>query len=361
MMEKELFDAAAGELESHAWPSGHGSFGVVDAGPGIFVLGEPARLYPTATSPGVRSSTCTSSTTMSLLPPKPIATTPIAMTPISTSSTDTPPIETCPTMVPSAAMRATCLEVAHSAGCPLGRTRAPVATTVWLAVYEHGFGLDISVHASSARAKQALVEVALAQCTRDADIRAAVVARFGAVPDRGADRLPGEPRPRFGSGPHGPREGELLDGASSGGSLMDRLLDEWSSLAEGEALWMTESEVESDEAARDVLDSFEPMERLRPVAFEGAVVGRSADCDPFEAPPPVSELATLPATARIEPPVASASPCDDAREAAMYRLLDESEEWWWSSAHSARAVGLSHGTHGMPALAPSRGAGPPYG
>ena len=103
----------------------------------------------------------------------------------------------------------------------------PTAATVHLVVYEHRFGLDISVHASAQCAREALTDTATAQCARDPVIRAAVCERFGNWPASGFTE----------------RE-------------MEELLDDWSELASGERLWTTEcivlgASVSSHEASSD--------------------------------------------------------------------------------------------------------------
>jgi hypothetical protein len=86
---------------------------------------------------------------------------------------------------------------------------------VHLAIYEHRFGLDVSVHATAERALAALNDTATAQCARDPAIRAAVCERFGRWPACGFS------------------EDEL-----------EELLEAWSELSDGERLWTTECVVQ---------------------------------------------------------------------------------------------------------------------
>lgn len=91
-------------------------------------------------------------------------------------------------------------------------------TLVHLAVYEHRFGLDISVHVSRRAALAALGGIALDQCTRDPEIRAAAVRAIGG-----------------------------WNAATMDEDELEVLLDHWSELAPGEALWLSACVVENEE------------------------------------------------------------------------------------------------------------------
>ena len=97
--------------------------------------------------------------------------------------------------------------------------RGPVE--VHLAIYEHRFGLDVSVHATAELAMAALTDTATAQCARDPAIRSAVCERFGRWPACGFT------------------EREL-----------EELLEAWSDLSDGERLWTTECVVHGFDATR---------------------------------------------------------------------------------------------------------------
>lgn len=90
--------------------------------------------------------------------------------------------------------------------------------TVHLALYAHGYGVDVSAHPSHAAAMAAAGGVALDQCARDPDIREAVTRRFG-----------------------------RWNAAEMDDRRLAELLDAWSELAPGESLWVTECVLEAEE------------------------------------------------------------------------------------------------------------------
>lgn len=186
------------------------------------------------------------------------------------------------------------------ADCIAGREHraasAPPAT-VYIAAYHHRFGFDLSAHATHADAESRLLSIAWQQCMRDADIRAAVDARFGPLL---ADRPPLEPpfvadehepfarsRTRFEAeiqideADAWPCDGDSIDAGSGRSESMriedgprwhehsrstdrearrrtfcEQLLDEWPQLAGGEQLWVVSCEVEREQSVDAEGDSF---------------------------------------------------------------------------------------------------------
>lgn len=176
-----------------------------------------------------------------------------------------------------------------------GREAAAPPPVVYLAAYQHRYGVDLSAHGSRDHAESRLLSIAWQQCMRDADIRAAVDARFGPLvseepplehpfeADLHDDRIgageavvdwidgndDGEARrftsPLDADGPMAlaARDGVFAgmdadNGCSSRESREDRrertrrtfcekLLEEWPEFARGEALWIVECVVEHEE------------------------------------------------------------------------------------------------------------------
>lgn len=87
--------------------------------------------------------------------------------------------------------------------------------SVFIAIYEHRYGLDISAHASRDAATTALIDTARSQCARDPEIREAVTARYGTWPAGDMTR-----------------------------EELEKLVGEWNDLAPSEALWIAECTIE---------------------------------------------------------------------------------------------------------------------
>jgi hypothetical protein len=94
--------------------------------------------------------------------------------------------------------------------------REATQPTVFVAAYMHRFGIDFTAHATRELAERRLHHVATMQCARDESLRERVVDRFGAWPAQDI----------------------------SSDSLQD-MFDEWHAVAEGEALWVAECNVEA--------------------------------------------------------------------------------------------------------------------
>lgn len=190
------------------------------------------------------------------------------------------------------------------------RERRDVAAVVYVAAYQHRFGVDLSAHESRDNAEARLLSIAWNQCMRDPEIRAAVDARFGPLVSeeppleppfeadldreadaethgevdlfvdgasasaeaRGLDDRGDDPMPRLGATSDSatalvPSERDPSPGSgawdwprrSGHGSaaesvhherrrtFCEQLLEEWPSFAKGESLWIAECAVEKDE------------------------------------------------------------------------------------------------------------------
>lgn len=164
-----------------------------------------------------------------------------------------------------------------------GQTPSPPPSVVYIAAYQHRFGVDLSAHDSRDNAEARLLSIAWQQCMRDSDIRAAVDARFGPLV---SEQPPLEPP--FEADLHsvedavcaaGDEAGRHLglapqDAATSGSShgcprdrgdvsveersraerrrtFREQLLEEWPELSRGEFLWIAECIVEQDERSAD--------------------------------------------------------------------------------------------------------------
>jgi hypothetical protein len=203
------------------------------------------------------------------------------------------------------------------ADCIAGREERKASgppPVVYIAAYHHRFGFDLSAHATHADAESRLLSIAWQQCMRDADIRAAVDARFGPLL---ADQPPLEPpfvvdahepfarsRTRFeaelqldeadawpcdydstdaGSGwsesmctedsPQRHDHSRSTDREARRRTFCQQLLDEWPQLAGGEQLWVVSCEVEHEhslDAEGEVLEE---------------ALGEAEDCSHDETPP----------------------------------------------------------------------------
>lgn len=160
------------------------------------------------------------------------------------------------------------------------RDREPSAppATVYIAAYQHRFGVDLSAHASRDHAETRLLSIAWQQCMRDAEIRAAVDARFGPLvsqeppmePPFDADLHSGDEGTDGDSGselvttlPSRPIETAMPPGGEDARSRDDaedrhqrrrrtfceKLLEEWPDFVRGEALWIVECVVEQENTA----------------------------------------------------------------------------------------------------------------
>jgi hypothetical protein len=165
------------------------------------------------------------------------------------------------------------------------RDREPSAppAVVYIAAYQHRYGVDLSAHGSRDNAESRLLSIAWQQCMSDAAIRAAVDARFGPLvseepplePPFEADLHRGEVEPEgdgrrwegpvaltpptrssSSSSPVGDTDARP-DGDSeerrerTRRTFCEKLLEEWPEFARGEALWIVECAVEQqDEPTR---------------------------------------------------------------------------------------------------------------
>jgi len=181
----------------------------------------------------------------------------------------------------------------HAGAC------APKPALVYIAAYQHRYGVDLSAHASHDQAEARLLSIAWQQCMSDASIRAAVDARFGPLvadeppleppfesdPDANSDpfndfapsgeaasqvRLdptmqaapPGsitawDPRCEGSSNAHHEPESDVdwqwtaakpsPDREERRRTFCEQLLDEWPQFARGEALWIVECVIEEDD------------------------------------------------------------------------------------------------------------------
>lgn len=167
------------------------------------------------------------------------------------------------------------------------RDRKPSAppAVVYIAAYQHRFGVDLSAHGSRDNAESRLLSIAWQQCMSDAAIRAAVDARFGPLvseepplePPFEADLHRGEDEPDGGDrrwevpvaltsrtcSTSNPTSNSIEDtGARPDAdseerrertrrTFCEKLLEEWPEFARGEALWIVECAVEQqDEPTR---------------------------------------------------------------------------------------------------------------
>jgi hypothetical protein len=158
------------------------------------------------------------------------------------------------------------------------REPSPPPSVVFIAAYQHRFGVDLSAHRSRDNAESQLLSIAWKQCMRDPSIRAAVDARFGPLvseepplehPFEGDfDPVCGEadpPSDEAGAAASSSAACELLsltarnsddDGRSKPDqdgreerrrTFCEQLLEEWPDFAKGESLWIAECVVEEDD------------------------------------------------------------------------------------------------------------------
>ena len=162
---------------------------------------------------------------------------------------------------------------------------------IYIAAYQHRFGVDLSAHRSRDHAESRLLSIAWQQCMRDAGIRTAVDARFGPLVSHeppleppfeadlhqsesvedgevhasGSATQASEPAGAMTlAARSGPNAEAVADRGHSGScdsaqdrreeerrTFCEKLLDEWPDFAPGEALWIVECVVEQeDERAR---------------------------------------------------------------------------------------------------------------
>ncbi len=97
---------------------------------------------------------------------------------------------------------------------------------VFVALYSHAFGVDVSVFTSECEARQCLRSLTRDQCVRDAKVRRAVARRFG--------------------------WGKWTDAlfATLSDDERDQLVDAWCEVAPGEALWVSRCILEREFARR---------------------------------------------------------------------------------------------------------------
>ena len=118
--------------------------------------------------------------------------------------------------------------------------RETAQPTVYVAAYMHRFGIDFTAHATHELAERRLAHIARMQCARDEALRDRVVDRFGGWP---AQDMPSE--------------------------RLAVLIEDWHAVAEGEALWVAECDVQS--LARHTSEPFdhgsagETDDHVRPV------------------------------------------------------------------------------------------------
>lgn len=158
------------------------------------------------------------------------------------------------------------------------REPSPPPPVVYIAAYQHRFGVDLSAHRSRDNAESQLLSIAWKQCMRDPAIRAAVDARFGPLvsqepplehpfeADLGSAWSETEPASDgYGLSSSEPYElvemipGESRDVREDGSgadhheerrrTFCEQLLEEWPDFAKGELLWIAECVVEDDEVS----------------------------------------------------------------------------------------------------------------
>jgi len=120
-------------------------------------------------------------------------------------------------------------DMADAVAAAVARREASLGV-VYIAAYQHRFGLDFTAHATRRSAELAIADIATRECARDPQVRERVIARYGTWP---AQDLPG-----------GMPEHEL-----------DELANDWTAFAHDEALWIAECDVQT-EATRDQSRAF---------------------------------------------------------------------------------------------------------
>lgn len=122
-------------------------------------------------------------------------------------------------------------EIADAVAAAVARREATVAV-VFVAAYRHRFGIDVTAHATRPLAQAALHRIATRECSRDPALRDRVLSRFGAWPAQGLDD-----------------------------AALEEILADWSQVADDEALWIAECDVETDATHRaQSMSSERPVE-----------------------------------------------------------------------------------------------------
>ncbi len=106
-------------------------------------------------------------------------------------------------------------DMADAVAAAIVRREATVGA-VHVVAHQHRFGVDLASFSTRDRAERRLVDIMSRECARDPDLRERVCARFGAWP---AAPMPDE--------------------------AIERLTAEWSSLTDGDSLWITECDVDA--------------------------------------------------------------------------------------------------------------------
>ena len=131
-------------------------------------------------------------------------------------------------------------EIADAVAAAVARREATVAV-VFVAAYRHRFGIDVTAHATRPLAQAALHRIATRECSRDPALRDRVLSRFGAWPAQGLDD-----------------------------AALEEILADWSQVADDEALWIAECDVETDAAHRaQSMSSERPVEHSASDARDG--------------------------------------------------------------------------------------------
>ena len=134
--------------------------------------------------------------------------------------------------------------------------RETAQPTVYVAAYMHRFGIDFTAHSTHELAERRLAHIARMQCARDEALRERVVSRFGGWP---AQDMPTE--------------------------RLAVLIEDWHAVAEGEALWVSECDVQT--IARHASDPFE-QDQHRRVEIDELVEDRAVT-KPY---PPPTDIAS---------------------------------------------------------------------
>jgi hypothetical protein len=106
-------------------------------------------------------------------------------------------------------------DMAEAVAAAVSRREASIPR-VYVAAFQHRFGVDLWACASRELAEAKLVDVMVRECARNPELRERVQERFGAWPAQ-----------------------------SMGDEQIERLLCDWPSLAAQECLWVAECDVES--------------------------------------------------------------------------------------------------------------------
>jgi hypothetical protein len=131
-------------------------------------------------------------------------------------------------------------EIADAVAAAVARREATVPV-VFVAAYRHRFGIDVTAHSTRPLAQAALHRIATRECSRDPALRDRVLSRFGAWPAQGLDD-----------------------------AALEEILADWSQVADDEALWIAECDVETDAAHRaQSMSSERPVEHSASDARDG--------------------------------------------------------------------------------------------